>query len=1036
MLSAKRLREHAGLFGALIGVVALVAGLSVGMIGYLAQSADEGVRAGLASRAGADLALRASLALDPDAAKQDAEVRAAVARSFPGISIAIDRTVSARVDLARLDADGESGGSYRAQVLSIPDLPERATLVDGAWPTSTDEVSMQAVGAERLHVVVGDTLQIDGTRLTVTGTWQVNDPLDPRWLGESLITDGTDDTDFGPVIIEESVWPQLDTDPRARWTLVPDGSTLDAGDLSGMVAAWNSLGTDWRGQVTSQLITLEKTGRFKRSAIELGTRVDGLQAIQPVALLLLAAIALVTLAELGRLLTTTRSSEIALLWSRGASALDIGLSTAAEVAFAAAVGALAGTGAAVGALALLLTPEAIGTVGVALWLIPLAVTAGAVLVVAGSAFRSARRQTVRDPSEAGGRARRLAGPGVVILATAAAALSVWQLQLYGSPLTPTTDGGTDVDPIGVVAPALTLVAVVLLGLVLFPRIASLAELATRRSGIAGILAARTVARRLQIVAAPIVVVAVACATLVVASAYSATWSDSFGRTSALRAGAPLHVSTGFPGLPRDQVEAMTATTGVDGLAPVDLETLQIGGETGSIVAVTPTTIAQIATPASGTFDRSAAAEAMTADLTGPQLPAGTSTLAFTGSQAGFAEPPTVSVQVLDGYGLLHEVMFDAPTDEGVDDTLTTDLLEFHTMAYSAEIPAELASAPGPWRVMTIDAQISRTAVDGQDLGQFVLRSLSADGTELELAKFWIPESPITQFGGVQSNYSGRGASVDSEVLSLRMTPSFDDDISDRTTPPVVISQRLADLYDLAVGDLVTFSLDEAIDRTNATVTQIVPAIPGATLEAALLIDLGYVTHEQLRMADAPDLPREFWIDTADPEATAAALRPVLPPNTRMQSAADPAGRTVLGSAANALWLGALGCLVLALIAVVAVVRAQLRSRRLDVVVLRAIGFGSRDQADVRRRELGLVLGFGALTGLVAGGAVALLTVPQLARAAIVEPYTTVPTPLEFDLIALGAGLAALLAALLVIVLVYAARVADQARTAIGAEEVS
>ena len=85
----------------------------------------------------------------------------------------------------------------------------------------------------------------------------------------------------------------------------------------------------------------------------------------------------------------------------------------------------------------------------------------------------------------------------MVLSRPAAALSVWQLRLYGSPLTPTADGGTDVDPIAVVAPALSLVAVVLLALLLFPRVASLDELATTRAGVARILAARTVARRLQ-----------------------------------------------------------------------------------------------------------------------------------------------------------------------------------------------------------------------------------------------------------------------------------------------------------------------------------------------------------------------------------------------------------------------------------------------------------------------------------------------------------------------------------------------------------
>ncbi|HTL40171.1 MAG TPA: hypothetical protein VL294_01700, partial [Pseudolysinimonas sp.] len=326
------------MFGALLGVVALVSGLSIGVIGFIGQSADDGVRQGLESRAGADRALRASLALDADAARQDAEVRAAIRRSFPGIRVDVDRTVGARVDIARID-DGVAANSRRVQVVSIGDLPERASLVEGAWPTGPGEVSLQADGAELLGIGAGDRVRIGDAYAVVAGTWRVDDALDPRWMGDPLVTNGADGVDVGLVVVDESLWPQLDTDPRARWTLVPDPATVSARDLAPIVAEWNRIGTEWRGQVNSQLITLEKQGRFKRSAIELGTRVDGLQAIQPVVLLLLAAIALVTLAELGRLLTTTRAPEIALLWSRGASALDVARSTAAEVAVATGTGA-------------------------------------------------------------------------------------------------------------------------------------------------------------------------------------------------------------------------------------------------------------------------------------------------------------------------------------------------------------------------------------------------------------------------------------------------------------------------------------------------------------------------------------------------------------------------------------------------------------------------------------------------------------------------------------------------------------------------
>ncbi|MEO8094129.1 MAG: hypothetical protein ABI632_04255, partial [Pseudolysinimonas sp.] len=663
MLSAKRLRQHAGLFGALLGVVALVSGLSVGIIGFLAQSADDGVRSGLSVRTGAELALRVSMALDGDAAKQDAEIRAAIDRSMQHLPFVVDRTIGARVDVARITEAGVEP-SRRAAVLSIPDLPDRATLVDGTWPTSADEVSVQADGALRLDVVPGDRLRVGDADVTVTGLWRVNDRLDPRWLGEAVLTDGVPDVDVAQIVVDESLWPQLKTDPRARWTLVPDARRLTAADLVTITGAWNQIGTEWRGHVPGDFVTLERTGAFTRTALDLGTRVNALHAIEPVVLLLLAAITLVTLAELARLLTTTRSVEIALLWSRGASALDIGRTTAAEAAVAAVVGSVIGTGGAVLALTLLLGPDAARAAGTAVWTVPAIVTIAGVLVVAGSAFRSARRQTVRDPSEAGGRARRLAGPGVVILVTAAAVLSVWQLWLYGSPLTPTSGGGTDVDPIAVVAPALILISVVLLALVVFPRVAALDEFTTRRAGVARVLAARTVARRLQLVAAPIVVVAVACSTIVFAAGYETTWSNSFQRTSELRAGSAVHASPGYPGLSDEQIGAIGALPNIDGIAPIDLENLQLGGESGSIVAVTPSALRDLATTASGSFDPEAVAEAITAKMPGPVLGIDTTFLAMTASVGGFSEPPTVSMKLLDSYGVLHDLVLDQREDLG------------------------------------------------------------------------------------------------------------------------------------------------------------------------------------------------------------------------------------------------------------------------------------------------------------------------------------------------------------------------------------
>ncbi|CAN5285491.1 hypothetical protein BH11ACT3_BH11ACT3_15340 [soil metagenome] len=1022
MLFGKRLREHVALFAAVLGVVALLSGLSLGMMGALTRAATDGVRHELAQRAGPDLALRATLTLDPESDRQDREVRAAIANTFRSdgdkISLSVDRTV-ASLAFAQIPVEGVAGAGpeRKVEVLSVPDFASRATLVDGAWATQPDEITAQADAAELLGVAVGDSFLVGKLPVTLVGTWRIDDYLDPRWLGDSLIVDGRDDTGFGPMIVDESVWSTIDGSPRARWTILPDVERITASQLADSVVDWKGISTSWRGQVNSNLVSLEQQGRFTRTALELNVRVEGLRAIEPVALLLLAAIGLVTLVELSRLLTTTRAAETALLWSRGASAVDVARTTAIEVGIAALGGAVIGTGAAVGFLLLTGAANALRSLAALLIVVPVGIVALAVLAFTISAFRSAQRQTVRDPVDASGRARRLVGPGLLVLVAGAAGLAVWQLRLYGSPVTPTEEGGSAIDPIAVVAPALTLVAVVLAALVLFPVVAAFGERRGRHVGITRLLAARTVARNSALVAAPIVVVAVTCGALVIAAGYSATWSDSFSRTTELRAGSDVHV-TAQDGITTAAIDAADEVAGVTSSTPVELQDLHLNTDSGSIVAVAPDAFA--ASSASDAVDRGTIADSMRADVPSPLLAADASRAELTVTASGFATPPTVSLWLSDVEGVLRSV----PTEES-------------GSVYAIDLTS--LGDTGPWQMMAIDTAIDADAVADFEPASFVLDKLvtiSGDiRTTAELPPFWIPESPGLPFDTPVPASGGPGYVVGSDTFRVRLTPSFDDTNSDHVVAPVVISQRVADLYQLRVGDPLAVSLADGFDKLETTVTQIVPAIPTAPLELAVLLDIRVVQHFQLRTTAVPAIPRDLWVQTEDQERVAAALRPIFPANAFITTAGDASGRAVLGSASIALWLSAIGCPFLAMIAIVAVTRAQSRSRVLEVVVLRTIGLGSREQSALRRREMGIVLGYGALAGLVGGAAVALLTIPQLARAAVPNPYPTIATPLRFDLIGMAAGLVIIAAVLAVIIAVYTGRVAAQSRSSLGAEEV-
>jgi hypothetical protein len=1027
-LSLKRIRQSAALLGAILAVVALIAALAVGMVGYLAQQATDGVRAGLESRAGADLALRPALRMAANPQKQDAQVRQAVLQSFAptGVDMTVYRTAEKRVTLRTTDPDGGDRDST-GQAASYDDARDRLRIVDGRFTESGNEVMVQREAADALLLAVGDELLIDGARFTVVGTWEPVDFLDPRWYGDPIVVTGLEE-DYGPFVIDEASWSRLDDEPRVRWTLVPDIQQITSANLASVATAWSHVESDWRGTVDG-LETLEKQGRFAQTAEILGVRVRGLAAIQPVVLLLLAAIAIVALAELGRLLATTRADETALIWSRGASAMDVAGATAAEVAIAAGLGLALGGSAGIGALIWWTGGlEVLGTLGIAAWLVPVAGALSACLLAAVSAYRSAGRQTIRDPSDASGRVRKLTAPGLVALVSAAAALTVWQLRLYGSPITPSNTGGSSVDPIAVVAPALALIAAVLVVVLVFPLLAGLGDRVARTGRVGWQLAIRTVARRVSLAVAPLVVVSLAAGSMVVAAAYSATWTRAFDTTGALRAGTDVHVTSRIDGLSPTAIADVATEPGVLLAAPVEVQPLSVGGESGSIVAISPEAVAALATTASGTFDPRATAGDIRVTAPAPELPRDATGLELDVRLADFAIPPAITAWIADGLGVLRETRLERTSPEGAE--LTT---------YSGDVPGSPAPLQDAPRILGFDFEIPGDAVSGASFGRLTMETLTAVSPEgradVPLGQGWLPDSTDLIFSPPNPDGSGSGFVVYSDTAEVRMTPSFDGSFNDRIAPPVVVSQQLADVFGIGVGDTITFALQDAVNRLDGQIVSVVPAIPGAPSNIALLIDLGVIQHFQLRTTEEPARARDVWVRTGDPDAVAGEIRELFPANAQIETAVDAAGRQVLGSATTALWAGSAVCGILALIGVAVAARAQLRSRRGEVAVLRAIGLGSRAQAGVRVRELATIIGTGILTGLAAGALVALLTVPQLARAAIPAPYPVIGTEIAVDVVGLGAGLGGLILALILVIALSAAGVAALARRALPSEAV-
>lgn len=990
MLSFRRARRHAAWYATIALIAAVLTGTSVVLAGMLSAAADDGIRTGLAGRAGADLAFRAALALGDDPDRQDEQVRATLGRALAGVSPApaVSRSVSGEASLRV----GDDRAARAGIALSDPELADHADLTSGRWASSAAEATMQADAAEGIGVGPGTVLTVDDTLVTVTGLWRVTDALDPRWLGESQILEGRGEG-IGPVLLDESVFAALhDADATARWTVVPDAGQATADDLSHFVSAWAAIPRGWHGQV-DDVSGASKTGGLAATSTALLRQVQGLRAIEPVALLLLIASGIVAVTEVARLVTRGRGDEYALLWARGRSESANAGSAAAAVAVAVAAGALVGAGAGTAVTAGLtgVIPGSIaGTV-----VVPLTLALTGALVAARTAQLSSRGAAATASSA---RARRVAAPALAVLVAGAAGVSVWQLRLYGSPVTTAADGSASVDPLIVGAPVLALLGIALLALVLFPLLARLVARVASRASVPRMLGTLTVARDLPRAAAQIIVVALAFGAVTVAAAYSGTWALSFQRTNELRTGSDVSVSAPGGGFTGTQLDDITGLPGVVAVAPVVSRGVQLGDTASSLVSISPDALVRVARSAAGTIDPVAIADAIRADVPALRAPAAT-TLTIAARTTGFPEPPRVVARVVDADG--REFAVDA------DVTATTP----DTVSYALVLPG--APDDADVRVLALDVIPAQDTDFGDTAGTFA--PTVGDGTDSEP---WYPaldSAPALDGGG----FVAEGGTV-------RLLPGVQ---AEPARIPVAVSRALADRYGLDVGGTVTFSFEGDYTLVDAQVAAVVEAVPAAPTELAVLADATALTARALAEGSPPPSATSLWIDSSDPPATAAALRTALPPSSSIRVAADPSSRTITGAAALSLWAVA-GCgIALALLTVAALSRAELRRRLPETAVLRAVGLAPRQQAALRSTESGFVLVYAAVVGIVAGVATALLTVPELVTAAVPDAILSLGSRLAVDTVGLAAAVLPLAIGLALIVGASGIAVARAARRA-------
>ena len=441
------------------------------------------------------------------------------------------------------------------------DLEEHATLTAGDWPAQGGgafEAAVPSAAADALGLAPGDVITLasiaDPRRkvdVHLAGTYRVNDPRDAFWWGYRLETHGErtiDFTTYGPFVVPEDVFPSVaGTEASLAWRAAASPSTFAVGALPGLREEASTLQARLNEGATRD-VTVD-TG-----LVAVLDRTDHLLTVTRSGVLIpsvqLAILAGAALLFLAGLLSERRGLESAIMRSRGAGGEGV-----------AALAVMEGTLLAVPAAALapwvaVLGLRALNHVGplaeIGLRLDPhvtatayvLAVLA-AILCVAALALPALRSGAVTSTVAGRGRPRPksfVQRAGLDLVLVAVALVAYWQLRRYGGPVVESVQGRLGIDPLLIAAPALGLLAGAVLALRVVPAAASLVErLASSARGMVAALGTRELARRPQRYARSALLLTLALAIGLFASAYSRTWLASQTDQADFAAAADLRV---------------------------------------------------------------------------------------------------------------------------------------------------------------------------------------------------------------------------------------------------------------------------------------------------------------------------------------------------------------------------------------------------------------------------------------------------------------------------------------------------------------
>ena len=991
----------------------------------------------------------------------------------------------ATTDGLSLAGVGASDAAHLILVGSYADLESHASLEAGRWPepgAATVEATLSVGAATALGLSLGDrvslTSVLDPTRnveLAIVGLWRP-DPADRYWLGSALELTGTQTTGTsttrGPFVVAAQDLATVvgggSVDVEWRW--LPAIDSLQPGRADALRAAIATIEDRTQAAYPATYVWVD-TGLA--DALKAASR--SLLVAQGSILLLFAQFAVLAVYAMllvAGMLVERRRSESALLRSRGASSGHVALLAFGESLLLAVPAVVVAPFVAlavvrlVGAVGPLASAGVLTSVSIDGTAVAAAVGAGigCVAVLTLPALPGLGTGPLSGVRAALGRqlgrtlAQRL---GLDLILLVVAAVAIWQLQLYGAPLTKTVRGDLGIDPLLVAAPSLGLLAGALIATRVVPRLGEVGErLLGRGLGLLAPHLARQVGRRPLRYTRLALLLMLAAALGTFAATFAATWTRSQTDQAAYEAAADERVTVlDHPVLPEWALgPTYGGIPGVESAASVVREGFDVGRDvrSGQFLAVDAGATAGLASFAPGAFDGSpqAAMASLEAAPAAPMLPLPgrperlAVTLATGLVDSGTAgrptdqnaSPPSVYVSaVLSDSNGLHR--FDGgsvqlSTASGV---ATIDLAA--TVGGATYRPAY------PLSLEAIEIEVGAPS-PSQLNGTVELRGLAASGSssgsdwqpiDLNLgAAGWgwsrVADQAVTPYqppAGSPGLVSIGDASDQTPTVSQTRTngPTTFRYWALPTGPtaiPAIADSQLLDATGAREGDTVLASRDGfespvRIVGTAADFPTLDPTVPFLVVDRAALELVDYSTWGLV------DTPHEWWLsvepgrDAEVATTLSGGLYSVasLVSRAQLQSTmlVDPIALGVIG----ALGLGSIAAIALAMIGFLVTVTFMARERIGELALLRALGASTRGLVGMLAVEEVLLLAYGLIAGTALGLLLAWLAIPftsvtSTGAAAVPPPAIVVP----WDAILPVALPAAVILALGAVVLVRAA----------------